>query len=428
MFRKFLSWTGLVTVLAVGFVIAATVAGGASSDPTSTKPSVTYVADGQTVTGKVWDEDIQQLEVAPSAGGAVSVIARSSTVPPPDTTPTTPTETTTTPTTPDPPATTSRPYSDASPFNQPVGSSPAVLANSASLVATAMPTGKPSNLSTSRNNISGSGAVNYDHPIYYPSATDPMATVKFNSPLAISYRIPVPNYAVPAGASDHHIGFVYDGWEYNLWNATKSGSAGSYTFTAAIGGRMPANGVGIKTPALVQQYGSGYEGGVEAKYGLRAGMIQADEMKAGKINHALFVVVKGAQSGDNGAVYPGYSKTVPQSGYKTNPTSVWMGQRFWLDMSDAAIDATAAPAWEKIIAHAAHQYGIYVGDKGGDGFGFMEESSVPDTTAGLPDRWASYWPAQGVRKDPTYGYGVTFSAAGASAIWSHLKAIAPPSA
>lgn len=323
---------------------------------------------------------------------------------------TTPTTVTTTP--PPPVVSSTRPYSDASPFNTPVGEAPTVLANSAALVSGSGFSGKPSPISTSR-----AESNNYDHPVYYPSATDPLATLVFRNS-GYTVKVPLPNTAIPAGASDHHLAVVWDGWEYNLWNATKTGTPGNYTFTSQIGGRMLANGPGIKTAALVSQYGNSYEGGVEAKFGERAGLIQADEMKAGVINHALFVVASGSAAGTSGAVYPGYNSPT----YAT-PDRVRMGQRFWLDMSDAAIDATTAPAWEKTIAHAAHQYGIYVGDKGGNGFGFMLESSTPDTSAGVPNRWDSFWPAQGVRKDSTWGYNATFTS---TAIWSHLKAIAPP--
>jgi hypothetical protein len=158
---------------------------------------------------------------------------------------------------------------------------------------------------------------------------------------------------------------------------------------------------------------------VEAKFSERAGIITAAEMQAGQINHALFVVASGSAAGTSGAVYPGYNNP----SYASNDR-VRMGTRFWLDMSDAAIDATSAPRWEKIIAHAAHQYGIYVGDKGGAGFSFMLESSTPYNAAKVANPWDTYWPSQGVRNSGQYGYAASFTS---RAIWSNLKAIAPPS-
>jgi hypothetical protein len=317
-----------------------------------------------------------------------------------------------------PPPAGSRPYSDSSPFNVPVGSSPAVLGNSAAIVANSgMSGGKPSAISTARGESN-----NYDHPLYYPKASDPLVTLRFQNTAASALngtKVPLPNSAITAGGSDHHIGIVWDGWEYNLWATSKSGSAGNYTFTSQIGGRMRADGPGIKTPALAQQYGSSYDGGTEAKFGLGAGIISAAELQSGRIDHALFVVASGSTGN---WVYPGFNASAQGDANGTRPN---MGTRFWLDLSDAEIDATTAPAWEKVIAHAAHGYGIYVGDKGGAGFSFMLESNTPYASAGVASPWDAYWPGQGVRRDATWGYNATFKS---TAIWSHLKAIAAPPA
>lgn len=307
-----------------------------------------------------------------------------------------------------------RPFSDSSPFNLPV-TNPVILSNSATLVSTSgINNGLPSPISTDR-----AESVNYDHPVYYTKSTDPLATLVMSSTNK-TYRVPVPNYAIPTSSSDAHICIVApDGREYNLWNTKKTGTPGNYTFTAQIGGWLPADGLGIKTPSLVSQYGNQIDGGVEAKFSERAGMILASEMAAGQINHALFVVASGAAAGDSGAVYPGFSGP---SGYKTNDR-VRMGTRFWLNMSDAAIDATSAPRWEKIIAHAAHQYGIYVGDKGGAGFSFMLESSTPYNAAGVTNPWDSIMAGFGVRNSGQYGYGASFTS---HAIWDNLVAIQGP--
>jgi hypothetical protein len=156
-------------------------------------------------------------------------------------------------------------------------------------------------------------------------------------------------------------------------------------------------------------------GGVAAMWGLRAGIIQADEMLAGRIDHALFVVIPRGRSGH---VYPALRSDVTG-----NPDGPQMGQRYWLDLSDEEIDATAAPDWEKTIAKAVHDYGAYFGDTGGNGFGFMLESSTPYVAAGVPNPWDVFWPSQGVEKDPFWGYHAVPSA---TEIWSHLRAIAPP--
>jgi hypothetical protein len=302
---------------------------------------------------------------------------------------------------------TGRPYSAASPFNTPVGPSPAVLPDSATVVAQSLPGGKPSPLSTGRME-----ANNYDHPVYRSRPSDPLVTLSVPGKAINGKRINVPAYAQAAGGSDGHLGIVApDGYEYDLWQARRVDAT---TISARIAYRQKADGPGITTPQL-QRRDRSYGGGVAAGWGLRAGMIRAAEMRAGRIDHALFVVIS---HGGPGFVYP--SSASAGSG---NPNGPKMGQRFWLDLSDAQIDATSAPAWEKTIAKAVHDYGAYFGDTGGNGFGFMLESSTPYVAAGVANPWDFYWPGQGVRKHPTWGYTATPSS---TAIWSHLKAIAPP--
>jgi hypothetical protein len=376
--------------------------------------TVQYRLGSQTVNGHVWMATGARLLVDQDGTNDVHAIDEADVIQPT----TTPTDTTPTDTTPDnpPPVSGSRPFSDNSPFNTPVGTNPTVLSNSASLVSAALRGGQPLALSTDR-------AVSNDwgHPVYYTKASDPMATLVMSSTHQ-TFHANVPNYAIPAGQADAHICIVApDGWEYNLWATKRTGSPGNYTFTAQIGGRMPANGPGIKTPAQASQYGPAIDGGVEAKFSERAGLITASDMQAGVINHALFVVVKGATAGDNGVVYPAYSAN---GGYKS-PTSVRMGQRFWLDMTPAQIDATDAPQWEKIVAKAAATYGIYVGDKGGDGFGMMMEDSTPYIAANTTNPWDSYMQSIGVRNSGSYGYVLRFSG---DIPWpSALRAVAPPS-
>jgi hypothetical protein len=64
-----------------------------------------------------------------------------------------------------------------------------------------------------------------------------------------------------------------------------------------------------------------------------------------------------------------------------------MGQHFFLDMSEAQIEALSAPAWQKTILRAMARYGLYVGDTGGNGWGIGVESGASETSFGLPDPW-----------------------------------------
>jgi hypothetical protein len=325
--------------------------------------------------------------------------------------------------------TSARAYSDGSPFNTPVGDRPTVAPQSAQIVANSyLSNGLPSPVSTARDE-----SLAYDHPIYYAKATDPLVTIRAQGGSVNNMQINLPAYARAAGGSDGHLGVVTpDGWEYDLWRVTRSGS----TLNVSIGYRQRADGPGIVTPSMLLTEPT-LGGGTAPNFGLNAGIVTAAEMQSGRIPHALFIVIQAGSAdtsfgfgtvapGANGrggagsSVYPAFKGDAAAPGVRAP-----MGVRFWLDMTPAEIDATGAPLWERTIAKAMHEYGGYFGDTGGAGFSFMLESSIPYAAAGVANPWDGYWPAQGVRKDPTWGYNSTFSG---RIPWSaKLRVIAPPS-
>jgi len=275
-----------------------------------------------------------------------------------------------------------RPYADDSPFNRLVAGAPLHPA-SARIVQRVLSWGEPGNL------IAGSADSDrdYAHPTYYSQPGDPLYTLHSTgySPDVEGLRIPVPDAARPAGGDDAHMTIVTpDGWEYDLWQV-RSKPAGGGTLTFSIGGRTRIDGDGLDSNATA------------ARYGNLAGVIRAQELAAGQIDHALFVVVKCTSSGtsfgfgtqpgpgDQSAfVYPashGGSRCDAAESADAPP----MGARFELAMSDAQIAALAVPAWKKAILRALAHYGGYVGDTGGPGFALQFESSTMYTSFGYAD-------------------------------------------
>lgn len=301
-----------------------------------------------------------------------------------------------------------RPYSDSSPFNTPIPADVQVLPNSAAIVAS-------SNLGTTPSTMKVGSAPNmdYSHPIYFAKAGDPSYTIQCGSGGVNGRSIQIPAGAQPTTSSDAHMSVVQpDGWEYDFWQA--SAPAGG-TVRCSIAYRQRYDGLGITTAAMKRQDRS-IGGGTAANFGAAAGLIRANEIKAGVIPHALFLVIRG---GSSGAVYPAY----PPSGSASGSSPV-MGQRYRLNMTDAQIDGSCAPGWEKTIAKAMAHYGLYYGDKGGDGFGLMMESSLTYTAVGQPNPWDSIAGQYGIRKDSAYGY--VFKWSGCINYRAGMQAIAPP--
>ncbi len=317
------------------------------------------------------------------------------------------------------------PYSKDSPFNKLV-ESPVVHPQSKDIITNVL-SGGIGSLSTGV-----AAGKDYAHPIYYAQATDPEVKIDVGAYSLTNMKIRIPTNAQPALSDDGHISIVQpDGWEYDFWRASRPNAT---TLKAEIGYRQKYDGLGIVTSAMTNADKT--VGGTTAPYfGLHAGIIRGPELLQGKINHALFIVIScgatndsfgygAAKSTRGGAyyVYPAFKGDAGCSGVRPP-----MGARFWLDRTSAQIDATAGLAgWEKTIAKAMNQYGGYMGDTGGPGFGFQFESSTMYTSLGVTSPFETVAKANNLKKDPTYGYTFRPSTAMQTMFKTYLHVITPP--
>jgi hypothetical protein len=279
-----------------------------------------------------------------------------------------------------------RPYAANSPFNTSAAAQP-VHPNSQNIVNEVLSLGSIGNL------VAGNADTTSDwgHPTYYSQPTDPLYTLEWTGggPGAAidGMQIRIPNAARPAGSDDGHMTVVGPGgWEYDFWRVgTKPQGGGTMTF--AGGGRTRIDGSGLDS------------GATAANFGNLAGVIRAQELAAGRINHALFIVVEctakgtsfgyGTKTTSNGSmVYPAShgASACPTDSPDLPP----VGARFRLAMSDAQIQALAVPGWKKTILTALAHYGGYVGDTGGPGFAFQFESGSTYTSFGVSDRMVDF--------------------------------------
>ena len=301
-----------------------------------------------------------------------------------------------------------RPYADSSPFNTPIPANVQVLANSSDIVDNSGLGTTPSPM-----RVAASPNVDYSHPIYHAKSGDPSYTIQCRSGGVNGKVIQIPSGARPTGSSDGHMAVVQpDGWEYDFWQATAPSGG---TVRCNIAYRQRWDGPGIVTTDMKRR-DSSLGGGTAAYFGEAAGLIRANEIQAGVIPHALFVVIR---AGSSGTVYPAYKPSVT-----SNSNGPAMGQRFRLNMSDAAIEASCAPGWEKTVAKAMAHYGLYFGDTGGDGFAPMMESPLTYTAVGQSNPWDGIAAQYGIRHDSTYGYMFRWS--GCINYRAAMQAIAPP--
>jgi len=276
------------------------------------------------------------------------------------------------------PAACKRPYAATSPFNRPIPANPRLSPRSAAMVSWVTGLGPPNNL------VAGTADTTLDwgHPTYYSTASDPLFTLKCTEPwgrcMVAGMQIRIPDAARAAGGSDRHMTIVDpSGWEYDLWDVS-SKPVGGGILKFAWGGRTRIDGDGRNSDATASRFGN------------LAGMIRAQEMQAGRIDHALFMTI---DCDNGGFVYPA-TKNSRICAAPTNAAP--MGSRFQLNMTAAEINALAVPAWKKTILRAMAEYGMYFGDGGSRTWGLMFESGSTFTSFGYKDAMETFGAANKV--------------------------------
>ncbi len=188
-----------------------------------------------------------------------------------------------------------RPFADTSPFNEPLPAAPRIHGNSDALVAKLLASGKgPGHVIAG-----GPSSDDYQHPVVYSKSTDPEYTIHctvYACDDLEGKRVRIPVGARPAGGTDGHLAVVdqSSGFAYDFWRSdTPSGSGGTLNVSSGGVSRVDASGSGMS----LDLDGDGSVGeATAARFSLLAGIIRAEELAAGKIDHALFITIPcGAQ-------------------------------------------------------------------------------------------------------------------------------------
>lgn len=215
----------------------------------------------------------------------------------------------------------------------------------------------------------------YDHPMYFGRSGDPTYSVKCTASWAScdfgGRTFHIPSFALPAGGSDAHLAVLdeTDNMELDCWSTQKLSGTGG-TITAKSCGYGPITGPGL----VFGQTGAGFA--------LGAGVMRDQEFVGGNITHALFIV---APCTANSSVFPSNFRTTDTQCVRNQGAPY--GERFRLNLSDAAIAALPAPAWKKPIYYALSRYGGYIGDTNGNyAMGIQFESDEMYESAGYTNK------------------------------------------
>jgi hypothetical protein len=248
----------------------------------------------------------------------------------------------------------------------------------------------------------------WEHPTYYSQPTDPVFTLHCYEDWGTcdieGHKIRIPDAAQPAAGGDGHLTVVdqSSGWEYDLYKV-RSKPRGGGTLELRWGGRTRLDGDGLGSDATA------------ARFGNLAGIIRAQEMRAGEINHALFMTLP---CGSDGFVYPAKKEGATCGGPESPP----MGTRLQLAMSDAQIAALSVPEWKKTILRAMAHYGMYFGDTGGETWTVQIESGATYTSFGREDEMVKFARSAGI---PEYKGTYAFKLKGDVDYAKYLRVVDP---
>lgn len=272
-----------------------------------------------------------------------------------------------------------RPYAPTSPFNRRLVE-PALAPDSTAFVARLMAWGGPQNLV-----IGNAGQPDdWGHPVYWSSPSDPVVTVDCHGPWGACpihrERVRIPAQARAAGGSDRHLTVVdqRSGLEWDFYGVRQRTRT---AIRADFGGRIRIDGSGLNSHATAGRIGS------------LAGIIRAPELEAGRIDHALFMSIP-CDAGRH--VFPASKGGLPCETAAPSGSDIPLGTRFQLAMAPAEIDALPVAAWMKTILKAMSEYGMIVGDTGGQSWSVQLESGATYTSFRRQDRLVTFAATTGI--------------------------------
>ena len=275
-----------------------------------------------------------------------------------------------------------RPFADSSPWNTPIAARAAVDPSSAQMVLDFA--------SVPGQDKFWINIQDYSVPVYFVDSTvTPPVTVAaglggagFRTGAANdgvdkgSGLAPIPSNAMPAVGTDRHL-LVVDKktrMEWGFFNAAKSGAGWSVDEAST----QDLAGSGVRPPESVGPWWAGH-GPRACGFGLMAGLITADDIRSGHIQHALVIAYPHIRS----STYTPPASTAQGTFGDAQPTrGIMCGGRMQLDPS-LDLKTLGLSASGLVVARALQEYGAFVGDYSGAVSLYADES--PDARA--------YWDA-----------------------------------
>ncbi len=229
-----------------------------------------------------------------------------------------------------------------SPFHQPIGPEPEIDPDSAAYIEQFAQVAEEIGFNLSVRSFSVT--------VFESGQADPQYEVRLTAewaPHQVLGPVPIPPRAVPDPEDDGHMVVIdpASGCAFEFWQARRVGERWAASWANAIS----LDGIGI-----FPQGGGARAGGSS----LLEGLVWPDELRAGRIPHALVFAYGETRAG--GPVPPATSS----DGWSWDPRALPQGARLQLD---PAFDLSLLPEWQRPIAKALQEYGMFLMDTtGGD--------------------------------------------------------------
>lgn len=262
-----------------------------------------------------------------------------------------------------------RPFSADSPWNQPIAANTPTDANSRAMIDDFAARG-PLHVNLKAWSI----------PVYFVDAdATPKHDVGDSRPgiygagFEFPRRIPIPDDAVaspPVGDdSDNHLSIVDRAkhLEWGLWAARRDASGRWFTGLGAV---TDLASTGVAVPWFAAQRELDSHRARASGFPLIAGLMLVDEIKAGRIDHALVFAYDHCRTGVFVSPASTAQVTVPGT---ANSRGIPMGGRIQLDPA-WDVERSGLSATGKIIARALQTYGAFCGDYAGANVIYAENS------------------------------------------------------
>ncbi len=262
-----------------------------------------------------------------------------------------------------------RPFSEDSPWNTKIPEE-AIIDHNSDVLLEDLSSGNPLYINMNEWTVT----VRYfDSSLAPKHSVRPIFPNRYGPGVEPNKRVPLPEDAITPGApqaEEFYISLVdpklNKSWDYRQLARNERGE-----WSAGFGAEVDLAGTGVAPPWMVAARPDASAGPRPSGIPLMAGLIRAEEIKAGKIDHALAFAYNSPRSGI--FVSPASTALDARPGQENNVFGLPMGARIQLD-PQYDIENTLLSPGAKVVARALQDYGMILVDYAGSTTLFAEKS------------------------------------------------------